>query len=379
MVDEVRAAHVGRHDRHHRLIGGLRVDGVRRAAQPRAVRHVVEAGHLAGRDRPGDDLGNTHRRRAGLHVDRRDERAVEQRRARHLHLQVRGYAHRLGVVLDEAARRGDGRHRARHRNRRHDRRLAPSSERDRSEEQRLVDQQRRVDVEHRHRVGHGVELGLVDAVADLDHLQAIVDPRRTDAVDAKDLVGEGQPVEDRVEMSGVGRPIDRLDRVPAHHVQARNHVPEPEQVLEVLAGTGTPTPFLVEHIRCARRRSPDDGIAAEVHGLARVSRRHVERARRERHEVLDDGRVELHVAGLAVDPAAVRLERVERGVGVEGQPDLREDAHRQAMDLLNLLLSEHRRWRELAPHRSEDLPGRRGEFGSRPPTPFASADHAREP
>ena len=226
---------------------------------------------------------------------------------------------------------------------------------------------------------HFVQFGLVDAVPDLDHLKTVLDTGRADAVDPQDLVGQRQPVEHRVEVTGVRWAVDRFDRVAAHHVEARDHVPEAQQLPEVGAGAGAATTFLVEHVGGAWRRSPHDRVAAEVHRLGGVACRHVERPGRHRDEVFDNSRIEPNIAGLPVDRATVGLESVPRRLGVEGQPDLRQDPHREAVHLVGLFFAEHGRRRELALHRPEELAGRRRQLRRRSPTPFASPDHARAP
>ena len=82
MVDQVGAAHDRAPQRHRALVGGLRVDGVRRRGVRRPERQPVVPRQLAAGLRGLGVLGRAERRRAAAHVDVRGERAVDQRRAR---------------------------------------------------------------------------------------------------------------------------------------------------------------------------------------------------------------------------------------------------------------------------------------------------------
>ena len=145
-----------------------------------------------------------------------------------------------------------------------------------------------------------------------------------------DLVGQGQLLEQAVEVADAGVDVDGLDRIAAGDVDAVEVLRQPHEVAEV-------------------RHVADPSAAVEVHGVGRrgdVDEGHVAPADRHPSLGIAGGDVELagglghllqheaaiHAHGDAVDGAAGGAQVVARLVVEEVDADLLEDAHRRVVD-----------------------------------------------
>ena len=124
VVDEVAVAEHRAPQRHHRLVGALRVGGVGGRAGRRAVGQIVAPRELPRRDVGLGILRRAEGRRARAHVDVGGEGAVHDRRAGPDELRQDDAEQRLGVLLRQRAGERHRAHRAHQREWRNRHRLA---------------------------------------------------------------------------------------------------------------------------------------------------------------------------------------------------------------------------------------------------------------
>ena len=145
VVDEVAVAEHRAPQRHHRLVGALRVGGVGGRAGRRAVGQIVAPRELARGDVGLGVFRRAEGRRAGAHVDVGGEGAVHDRRAGPDELRQHDAEQRLGILLRQRAGQRHRAHRAHQRERRDRHRLAVLGHRHQPLRHRVVEAARRVD------------------------------------------------------------------------------------------------------------------------------------------------------------------------------------------------------------------------------------------
>jgi hypothetical protein len=187
------------------------------------------------------------------------------------------------------------------------------------------------------------------AEQDLGHADGVGRVRPGDHVAHVDLVGQRLQRVDHVQVPGVERGVVRLADHPACRVQFVIGLGQHGQLAEVLHG-GVPAHVALAHERAAVHRAEHHVVAADVHVVGRVAGLHVELARRLRHLLEHELRVELHHvavhvlarlgeqlngfglgeldADLGDDPAPAAIEHRHRVGGEDLVPRHRVDEHR---------------------------------------------------
>jgi hypothetical protein len=208
--DEVGTGQEGGQQRHQRLVGGLRVGGLRRV-QPAAgaERQTVVPGQLTGAQQAEGGLRRAEGRRAGLHIDVGQERAEDDRATRPDQLGQRDAGQRLGQLLDQRGRdrhRGHGPHQQ-ERGQYH--RLGGPVVLELRVQHPVVPAQRGVAVDQRDRGRHTLDR-LAPAEQDRRHRDRVGRVRPGDHVAHVDLVGQRLQRVDHVQVPGVERGVVRL-------------------------------------------------------------------------------------------------------------------------------------------------------------------------
>jgi hypothetical protein len=226
----VRAGEEGRLQGVHRLVARLvvRERARRERAAARTPRQSEPARDLPRGVHPECRLRAAERRRAGLHVRRREERADHARRAGSHELHERDAGERLDALLDERGRHRYGRHRAHEQERRHDHRLSRGRVVEDALEHPAVEAQWRVDVAVREQ-----DRRLLDRLTavedDLGEAEAVSGRLRRGRLARPDAVRQPDRCEAAHQVPDVERHVVRLEDVPPRRVERVVEVRELEQ------------------------------------------------------------------------------------------------------------------------------------------------------
>jgi len=132
------------------------------------------------------------------------------------------------------------------------------------------------------------------------HLHHVLYPLLAQAVGVDHLVGQGQRVEQAIEMAGGRMNIDGLDRVAGRHVNAVEILGQFVEVLVTLPVAGPPATVKVRAIGRATHAGEQHSFPTHADFPGRVSRRNVELCRCFPHLFQD--KVTIHPDVIAVRP-----------------------------------------------------------------------------
>ena len=94
------------------------------------------------------------------------------------------------------------------------------------------------------------------------------------------LVGHGQRGVQRIEMAYAGVDVRRLDRITAPHMDRRQHLSQPQELLVVLEIADPAAALEIAGVRRAAHRAEDQPVAAEDKGALRIAAVEFESLRR---------------------------------------------------------------------------------------------------
>ena len=175
-----------------------------------------------------------------------------------------------------------------------------------------------------------LEFLVAEAAGDAHHFHHVLDPLGAQRIGVHHLVGQGELVEQHVEMTDAGMEVHRLDRVAAGKMDAVEILRQLQQVGALLAGAGHLAADLHVPVVGRRRDIAEQDIILADHQLAvGIARGQRERGRRLAHHLHHE--IPVHAHQFALDPAAGRAEDLQRLGVQEGNADLFQDAHGAVM------------------------------------------------
>ena len=250
------------------------------------------------------------------------------------------------MLLSEGAGKRDRGHGAGQRERReHDHLIAPRHLDDPLQHRR-VEPERRGRVDDREQRRLALKRLVVDAAGDLHHLDRVQIALAPEAIGVDRLVGQGQHVEQRVEMADGGVNVDRLDRIAAPEMDRIEALAEADEVLEVAFVSLPPPARAVERIGRARHRSERDVSPADHEIAGRVARVQREFLRRQPDVGFDQRRIEPNPPRGRIDVGAGVAQHRARLVMQEVDADLLQDRERGLMDRFELVAGDEVERRE---------------------------------
>ena len=271
--------------------------------------------------------------RARLHVDVAGEAAIDEGRARPDELGEGEARQRLGVLLDQRARHGHRRHRARQRERRHDDDLIAASHLDDAFEHRGVQLQRRVDVLMMVRTeGSRSSCSWLMPRA----MRAISMPSRialaAERIGVEYLVGQLHEVRQAVEMAHRGMNIHGLDRITARQMNDVVHLAEHDELAEVFLVPRSAAPIHVRAVGSRGHLGKADVVAAKCDVVIGIAGADGEFARAGGDRLEDQSSVEAYTIGTGPHVGAGGLQDFPCLLVHEIHADFLEHRQRGLMD-----------------------------------------------
>ena len=185
----------------------------------------------------------------------------------------------------------------------------------------------------------------VDAAGALDHFKRVEVAVAAKAVGVDRLVGQGQHVEQRIEMAHRGVDVGWLDRIAAPQMHAVDALAEPDKIAEVAPVAGPASAVAVKAVGGAANRAESGVIAADGQRAGGIARMQGEGFWRLADLRFDQRRVKAHALRASFDIGAGVFQNGARFLVQHIKADFGKHPQRGAVDRLELVRrdSGHRR------------------------------------